>query len=87
MSDIFTFFYNILQYYDILHYKFIYFLVGTVKSWECHERMPAATVREVFTRFLDITTPPSTKVLKYLVTVCNDENEANYLRELIEVST
>ncbi|XP_039747140.1 nitric oxide synthase-like [Pararge aegeria] len=59
---------------------------GTVKSWERHERIPAATVREVYTRFLDITTPPSTKVLKYLATACNDENEANYLKELIEDS-
>lgn len=61
-------------------------LPGTVKSWERHERIPPATVREVFTRFLDITTPPSTKVLKYLVTACSDQNEAAYLQELIEVN-
>nr|XP_026494938.1 nitric oxide synthase isoform X1 [Vanessa tameamea] len=59
---------------------------GAVKTWECHERMPALTVRDIFTRFLDITTPPSTKILKYLATVCSDQNEADYLKELIEDS-
>lgn len=56
-----------------------------MKTWERHERIQALSVREIFTRFLDITTPPSTKVLKYLATVCSDQNEADYLRELIEV--
>lgn len=62
-----------------------FLILGAVKTWERHERIQALSVREIFTRFLDITTPPSTKVLKYLATVCSDQNEADYLRELIEV--
>ncbi|XP_041976849.1 nitric oxide synthase-like isoform X1 [Aricia agestis] len=60
---------------------------GAIKTWEKHERIPAVTVRDIFTRFLDITTPPSTKLLKYLATACTDQNEAEYLRILIEDST
>lgn len=62
-----------------------FLILGAVKTWERHERIQALSVREIFTRFLDVTTPPSTKVLKYLATVCSDQNEADYLRELIEV--
>lgn len=62
-----------------------FLILGAVKTWERHERIQALSVREIFTRFLDITTPPSTKVLKYLATACSDQNEADYLRELIEV--
>ncbi|KOB70820.1 Nitric oxide synthase [Operophtera brumata] len=56
--------------------------VGSVKTWERHERIPTITVREMFTRFLDITTPPSTKVLKYLAHACTNRKEAEQIREL-----
>ncbi|OWR52517.1 nitric oxide synthase [Danaus plexippus plexippus] len=59
---------------------------GRVRTWEKHERIPTVTIRELYTRFLDITTPPSTKVLKYLASACSDQNEAEYLTELIEDS-
>ncbi|KAG6452910.1 nitric oxide synthase [Manduca sexta] len=55
---------------------------GAVKTWERHERIPAVTVREIFTRFLDITTPPSTTVLKYLANSCTDQQDAEKLLEL-----
>ncbi|KAL0893659.1 hypothetical protein ABMA27_013817 [Loxostege sticticalis] len=55
---------------------------GTFKTWETHERLPTVTVREIFTRFLDITTPPTTTVLKYLASRCSDQNEANQIKEL-----
>ncbi|CAH3893206.1 unnamed protein product [Pieris brassicae] len=60
--------------------------MGAIKTWEKHERLPAVSVRDLFTRFLDITTPPSTKVLKYLASVCSDKSDAECLTELIEDS-
>ncbi|CAH2074435.1 unnamed protein product, partial [Iphiclides podalirius] len=57
---------------------------GAVKNWEKHERLPAVSVRDIFTRFLDITTPPSTKVLKYLATACTEQREINFINELVE---
>ncbi|XP_072944441.1 nitric oxide synthase-like [Epargyreus clarus] len=59
---------------------------GVVKTWEDHERIPTVSLRDMFTRFLDITTPPTTKVLKYLAAACSDKNEADYLNELVEDS-
>ncbi|CAG9783567.1 unnamed protein product [Diatraea saccharalis] len=56
---------------------------GVRKTWEKHERLPSVTVRDLFTRFLDITTPPSTTVLKYLASKCSDVNEASKISELI----
>lgn len=59
--------------------------LGAVKNWEKHERLPAVSVRDIFTRFLDITTPPSTKVLKYLATACTEQKEIDFVNDLIEV--
>ncbi|RVE54796.1 hypothetical protein evm_000563 [Chilo suppressalis] len=56
---------------------------GVRKTWEQQDRLSSATVRDLFTRFLDITTPPSTTVLKYLASKCSDENEASKMKELI----
>lgn len=57
-----------------------------VKSWESHERLPAATTRELFTRYLDITSPPSVALLKYLATTCTDDKDKDALTELAQVS-
>ncbi|CAG5012022.1 unnamed protein product [Parnassius apollo] len=59
---------------------------GAIKNWEKHERMPAVSVRDIFTRFLDITTPPSTKVLKYLATSCSEKKDIDFINELVEES-
>ncbi|XP_035436564.2 nitric oxide synthase [Spodoptera frugiperda] len=56
---------------------------GTVKNWERYERLPPASIRNIYTRFLDITTPPTTKVLKYLAESCTDEAEAEQINELV----
>ncbi|XP_026757602.2 nitric oxide synthase-like isoform X1 [Galleria mellonella] len=55
---------------------------GAIKTWERHERISTATVRDIFTRFLDITTPPSTTVLKYLANCCSNKSEAEKIRKL-----
>ncbi|XP_068629957.1 nitric oxide synthase-like [Battus philenor] len=59
---------------------------GIIKIWENHERLPAVSVRDIFTRFVDITTPPSTKVLKYLATACSEKAEIDFINELLEDS-
>ncbi|XP_053625637.1 nitric oxide synthase-like protein isoform X1 [Plodia interpunctella] len=55
---------------------------GPVKSWEPHERLPIVGVRDLFTRFLDITTPPTTILLQYLAKTCDDEEERKQLNLL-----
>lgn len=57
-----------------------------MKSWEPHERLPIVTVRELFTRFLDITTPPTTILLQYLATTCENDEERTQLNLLASVS-
>lgn len=60
--------------------------IGPVKSWEPHERLPVVNIRELFTRFLDITTPPTTILLQYLATTCENESEKEKLNNLSTVS-
>ncbi|XP_022819321.1 nitric oxide synthase-like protein isoform X2 [Spodoptera litura] len=55
---------------------------GPIKSWEPHEKLPVMSVRDLFTRFLDITTPPTTILLQYLAKTCEDEAERNQLNAL-----
>ncbi|XP_045781881.1 nitric oxide synthase-like protein isoform X1 [Maniola jurtina] len=55
---------------------------GPVKSWEPHEKLPPITLRDLFTRFLDITTPPTTILLQYLATTCDNEEERKQLSTL-----
>ncbi|XP_061712007.1 nitric oxide synthase-like [Cydia pomonella] len=57
--------------------------LGSSKTWEKHERIPAVSIRDLFTRFLDITTPPPTTVLKYLAKACSDEKDTLKINELI----
>ncbi|CAG9096154.1 unnamed protein product [Plutella xylostella] len=61
-------------------------VTGAFKNWHRHERISAMTVRDIYTRFLDITTPPSISVLKYLASKCSNENEANELKKLVAVT-
>ncbi|XP_075969287.1 nitric oxide synthase-like [Anticarsia gemmatalis] len=56
---------------------------GIVKSWGSHDDLPPASARDIFTRFVDITTPPKTPVLKYLASACTDEKEAAQMRDLV----
>ncbi|XP_059050101.1 nitric oxide synthase-like protein [Achroia grisella] len=55
---------------------------GPVKSWEPHERLPVVSVRELFTRFLDITTPPTTILLQYLAKTCDNDEDRKQLNLL-----
>ncbi|KRT82107.1 hypothetical protein AMK59_3120, partial [Oryctes borbonicus] len=42
---------------------------GVVKQWNAHEKIPACSVRELFSRFLDITTPPSSNLLQQFAAI------------------
>ncbi|KAG7170858.1 Nitric oxide synthase, salivary gland-like, partial [Homarus americanus] len=48
---------------QILLQKEIHSINGVTQTWEPHERLPTATVRELVTRYLDITTPPTPNFL------------------------
>lgn len=50
-----------------------------------HDSLPPVSIREIFTRFVDITSPPKIPVLKYLASACTDSNDAEKIRELIAV--
>lgn len=57
-----------------------------MKSWEPHERLPVVSVRDLFTRLLDITTPPTTILLQYLAKTCENDDEQRQLHLLATVS-
>lgn len=59
--------------------------VGVVEKWEEHDRLPRCSLRTMFTRFLDITTPPSPNLLGYLASVATDKNEKEKLHHLATV--
>lgn len=58
-----------------------------VKDWENHEKLPACSLRTLFTRFLDITTPPSRQLLTLLATFCSVKAEEERLQKLATDST
>nr|CAD7260092.1 unnamed protein product [Timema shepardi] len=53
---------------------------GVVKTWEPHERLPACSLRTLFTKFLDITTPPDPNLLQHFSSVATDPEEQQRLR-------
>jgi nitric-oxide synthase, brain len=55
------------------------------KVWENHGKLPAASVRTLLTRFLDIATPPSRTLLGFLANYCTDETEKDRLLMLANV--
>lgn len=61
-------------------------VTGITKMWLNH-KLPAVSIRDLFTRFVDITSPPKTPVLKYLASACTDESDAEKIKELIADTT
>ncbi|EEB12398.1 Nitric-oxide synthase, salivary gland, putative [Pediculus humanus corporis] len=55
---------------------------GVFENWESHDRLPACSLKTLFTRFLDITTPPSPNLLQYLASVAKNETEKQKLQKL-----
>jgi len=58
---------------------------GLIKSWDSHPKLPAVSIRTLFSRFLDITTPPAPSVLRLLASTAQDEDEMNVLNGLAAV--
>uniref|UniRef100_A0A4W3IBA7 Nitric oxide synthase n=1 Tax=Callorhinchus milii TaxID=7868 RepID=A0A4W3IBA7_CALMI len=56
-------------------------------DWTATERIPACTLSEALTHFLDITTPPAPQLLKKVAQLATEESEKNRLLELSQVRT
>lgn len=55
---------------------------GVMKTWTPHERLPVCSLRELFSRFLDVTTPPSPNLLQYFSSIATDEEDQRKLNLL-----
>lgn len=69
------------------HYKcpFLSSHAGITQTWDPHERLPSASVRELLTRYLDITTPPTPNFLHVLAEYAHDNDERTRLDQLATV--
>lgn len=59
--------------------------LGSSKIWEQVEKIPICSLRTAFSRFLDITTPPSVNMLKQLASQATRESDKNRLENLANV--
>ncbi|KAF5278426.1 hypothetical protein FQA39_LY05915 [Lamprigera yunnana] len=55
---------------------------GVVKTWIPHERLPDCSLRELFLRFLDITTPPPPNLLQHFASIATEEVDQIRLTQL-----
>lgn len=62
--------------------KEVHSLNGVIQTWEPHERLPSTTVRELLTRYLDITTPPTPNFLHLLAEYAYDNDQRTRLDQL-----
>nr|ACZ60615.1 nitric oxide synthase [Panulirus argus] len=67
---------------QVLLLKEIHSLNGVSQTWEPHERLPSASVRELLTRYLDITTPPTSNFLHLLAEYAYDNDQRTRLDQL-----
>ena len=58
---------------------------GTIQTWEPHERLAATSLRELLTRYLDITTPPTPNLLHLLAEYAHDNDHRTRLDQLATV--
>ncbi|XP_069669172.1 nitric oxide synthase, salivary gland isoform X2 [Periplaneta americana] len=59
---------------------------GIVKTWEPHERLPPCSLRTLFSRFLDITTPPTPNLLQHFASLATDQEDQRRLTLLASES-
>ncbi|XP_071050182.1 nitric oxide synthase, salivary gland isoform X2 [Onthophagus taurus] len=55
---------------------------GVMKQWCQHEKIPTCSTRELFTRYLDITTPPSPNLLQQFAVIASDKEDQKRLNIL-----
>ena len=60
-------------------------IAGTERTWVQHTRLPQASIRELLTRYCDITTPASPNFLKFLSNYAQDNEQKNKLDLLVSV--
>lgn len=68
----------------IFHGSFLWCL-SEEKRWQTDERIPACTLVQALTYFLDVTTPPSQSLLRKLSTVASQEEDRKRLDALASV--
>lgn len=67
-------------------YLYVNMVLGISKSWEPHDRLPSSSVRNILTRFVDITTPPSRQLLTLFAGFCENKDDEERLNMLAIVS-
>ena len=70
----------------VIEVSMIFYMIGTTKSWEQYSRIPVCTLKTAFSRFLDITTPPSQTLLKLLAAQATKDCDRESLENLANVS-
>lgn len=58
---------------------------GIEKNWLPHERLPITSLKELFLRYLDITTPPTPNLLQHFATIAQDDGDKQRLNTLATV--
>lgn len=56
-----------------------------MKTWVAHDKYQGHSLRTLFTRFLDVTTPPSPNLLRYFSSIATNETEQIKLNILATV--
>ncbi|XP_043950192.1 nitric oxide synthase isoform X2 [Drosophila biarmipes] len=60
---------------------------GIFKCWEPHDKIPPDSLRNLLTRFFDLTTPPSRQLLTLLAGFCDDAADKERLELLVNDSS
>lgn len=61
------------------------FSAGIIKTWIPHDRYMPNSLRMMFTRFLDITIPPTPNLLRYFASIALNPAEQTRLNHLANV--
>lgn len=56
-----------------------------MKTWTPHDRLPAVSIRDLLTRFIDITTPPSPNLLQHFASIATNTDDQQKLEILATV--
>ena len=65
--------------------NFILLPTDGVSEWKSVNRLPRCSIRQALTHYLDITTPPSQKLVAQLALVAQNNKEQEQLKDLSKV--
>ena len=57
-----------------------------MKTWITHDKYQGNSLRSLFTRFIDVTTPPTPNLLRYFASIATSPNDQIKLNLLANVS-